>query len=197
VKPHYDVDRIRGRLVTIHVEVFYRVIQATHENDPLGVAPKPSRFSDPAGGFAVLYAAATVRCGFWESIARNRFTHRKHRELPISTVNATRIVTLNSIEPLVLLDLRGDGPIHIGAPTAVAHDTNHAAGRALSATIYAMIPEADGFVFSSRFTGHMCIAVFGRAVRRLKALSVHPLVQSTDFLNALEDYDIALIDEPK
>jgi len=164
VKPRYDVERIRGRLVTIRVEAFYRMIRVLHEDDPLGVAPKPSRFSDPAGGFAVLYAAATVRCAFWESIARNRFTRRKNRELPTSTVNAMRVVTLRSTKPLVLLDLRGDGPIRIGAPTAVAHDTNHAAGRALSAAIYAIVPEADGLVFPSRFTGHTCIAVFGHAV---------------------------------
>ena len=33
---------------------------------------------------------------------------------------------------LSLVDLRGDGPIRIAAPTAVAHDANHAAGRSLS-----------------------------------------------------------------
>ena len=40
---------------------------------------------------------------------------------------------IRSTGPLSLVDLRGDGPIRIAAPTAVAHDANHAAGRSLSA----------------------------------------------------------------
>ena len=106
------------------------------------------------------------------------------------------IVSLRSIEPLNLIDLRRDGPIRIGAPPAVAHDANHTAGRALSAAAYRGAPEADGFLFESRFTGHACVAVFDRAIGKLEAPNVAPLVEDGDFLDMLSDYDIVLTTPP-
>lgn len=90
------------------------------------------------------------------------------------------------------VDLRGDGPIHIAAPTAVAHDSNHSAGRALSPAAYAGVPEADGFLFQSRFAGHQCMAVFDRGVGKLEYADVTPLIRHADFLDALDDYEITL-----
>ena len=95
------------------------------------------------------------------------------------------------------VDRRGDGPIRIAAPTAVAHDSNHAAGRALSATTYAGVPEADGFLFHSRFIGHVCITLFDRAISKLEAVEITLLVQQVDFLNALDDYEITLTEPPE
>jgi hypothetical protein len=106
-----------------------------------------------------------------------------------------RVVTLRSRETLQLVDLRGDGPIRIGAPTAVAHDTNHAAGRSLSSSIHDGVPEADGIVFNSRFTGHACVAVFNRGIEKLEVVSITPLLEDEDFLDALDDYEITLISD--
>ena len=50
-----------------------------------------------------------------------------------------------------MVDVRGDGPVRIGAPSAVAHDGNYAAGRALSGAVHGGVPQADGFMFGSRF----------------------------------------------
>lgn len=143
----YNPARIRGQLRAVWIERMFRLIHRKHRRRPLGAVPAPSRFSDPAGQYAVLYAAEAVRCSFWEALARNRFTRRKRRELPRGDVEARLVVSLRSTEALQLVDLRGDGPIRIAAPTAVAHDTNHAAGRALSSATHADIPEADGFLF--------------------------------------------------
>ena len=68
---------------------------------------------------------------------------------------------------------------------AVAHDANHAAGRALAAVTYVSVPRADGFLFLSRYTGDACVAVFGRAFGRLSLLSVMPLVANAEFLQVL------------
>ena len=94
------------------------------------------------------------------------------------------------------MDLRGDGPVRISAPSAVAHDGNHAAGRALSAAVHAGIPEADGFLFPSRFTGDSCVAVFDRAFGKLTALDIAELVRHVEFLDALDDYGIVLTEPP-
>ena len=78
----------------------------------------------------------------------------------------------------------------------MAHDGNHAAGRALSAAVHANLPEADGFLFPSRFTGHACVAVFERAFGKLTALDIADLAAHVEFLDALDDYDIVLTEAP-
>lgn len=188
----YSARRISTRLAEIELDPVYRLIRKKHRRRPLGVVPAPSRFSDPKGQYAVLYAAESVRCSFWEALGRNRFTRKKQRELPRFEVEDRLIATLRSTEPLALLDLRADGPVRIGAPTGVAHDANHAAARALSAATHAGVPAADGFVYHSRFTGDACVAVFSRALGKLDAVAVEPLIRSADFLDALDDYDITL-----
>ena len=64
------------------------------------MVPTPNRFSDPAGGYGVLYASEAVRCSFWEALVHNRFMRRKRRELPRSEVE-DRVV----LEPVTLSEL--------------------------------------------------------------------------------------------
>ena len=82
--------------------------------------------------------------------------------------------------------------MRVGAPSAVAHDGNHAAGRTLSAAVHAVLPEADGFLFASRFTGDTCVAVFDRPFGSLRVLGAAELVRHVEFLDALDDYGIVL-----
>ena len=192
----YDPDRIRESLRTVRLGRVYRLIHRSHLSRPLNAVPTPSRFSDPAEQYAVLYVTESVRCGFWETLARNRFARRRRRQMPRSDVESRLVVEIHSTEPLNFVDLRGDGPIRIAAPTAVAHDANHTAGRSLSAATYAEVPEADGFLYQSRFTGHVCAGVFDRAFGKLEVLGLVPLVEHGDFLRALIDYDITLITPP-
>ena len=188
----YDPSRIRGRLRWIQIPRVYRLIHCNYRSNPLGAVAAPSRFSDPVGSYAVLYAAQSIRCAFWEALARNRFTRRRRRELPHSDVADRMLVVLRSEVTVTLVDLRGDGPVHIGAPPAVAHDTSHVAGRALSAAVHAVVPEADGFLYQSRFTGDACVAVFDRAIGKLALSGVAPLISVEQFWHVLDVYDIAL-----
>ena len=192
----YDPDRLRSRLRSVRLGRVFRLVHRDRRSTPLRASPAPSRFSDPEQRYAVLYASDSVRCAFWETLARNRFARRRRRELPRSEVEARLVVSMGSSGTLALIDLRGDGPVRIGAPSAVAHDGNHAAGRALSAAVHAGVPEADGFLFASRFTGDACVAVFDRAFGRLRVLGVDELVRHVGFLDALDDYDIVLTEPP-
>ncbi|MCY3852545.1 MAG: RES family NAD+ phosphorylase [Gammaproteobacteria bacterium] len=190
----YDADRIRRGFRAIQ---FGRMLRLIHRRDnyrELDVDPASSRFSDPERNYGVLYAAENIRCSFWETVARNRFDRRKHRKLPRQDIESRLVVSLCSTEDLSLVDLRKDGPARLSAPTAVVHDTNHAAGRTLSAATYANVPEADGFIYPSRFTGHACVAVFDRAIVKLKVLEVTPLIECAGFFDMLDDYDIKLVD---
>ncbi len=84
----YPAARIRKRLCTIQLAGVYRVIRSTYSKAPLTAVPARSRFSDPAGHYAVLYAANTVRCAFWEAVARGRLIHRVTRTLPAAELRA-------------------------------------------------------------------------------------------------------------
>ena len=59
-----------------------------------------------------------------------------------------------------------------------------------------LVPEADGFLFPSRFTGDSCVAVFDRAFGKLTALDIAELVRHVEFLDALDDYGILLTEPP-
>ena len=192
----YDPDRLRSRLRAIGLGRVFRVIHRDHRATPVLAAPAPSRFSDPGGRYAVLYASEAVRCAFWETLGRNRLARGRRRELARTEVESRLLVSIRSAGLLGLIDLRGDGPVRIGAPSAVVHDGNHAAGRALSAAVHAGVPEADGFLFSSRFTGDACVAVFERAFGKLTAVDIDELVRHGEFQDALEDYGIALTEPP-
>ena len=192
----YEPDRLRSRLRSVRLGRVFRVIHRDRRSTPLGASPAPSRFGDPRGGYAVLYASESVRCAFWETLARNRFARCRRRELPRVEVEARLVAEMGSPGPLALIDLRGDGAVRIGAPSAVAHDGNHAAGRALSAAVHVGVPEADGFLFASQFTGDACVAVFDRAFGKLTALGVDELIRHVEFLDALDDYDIVLTEPP-
>ena len=192
----YDADRLRSQLCTVRLDDVFRIIHRSLRATPLAAVPAPSRFGDPRGRYAVLYAADSVRCAFWETLGRNRFTRRRRRKLPRSEAEARLVASIGSEGTLSLVDLRGDGAVRVGAPSAVAHDGNHAAGRALSSAVHGSVTEADGFLFASRFTGDRCVAVFDRAFDRLRADSPTELILHAEFLDALDEYDIVLTDAP-
>ena len=193
----YELERIRRCLRCVEIRHVFRLIPDQYASTPFGVRPAPSRFGDPAGEFSVLYAAADIATAFWEGFVRHRLTKRKRRKLSRSEIDTRLIVTITATEPLNLVDLRDDAPIRIGAPTAITHDTNHAAGRAFSAEIYLGLPEADGLLYESRFTGQACIAVYDRAIGKLEAIKTAPLGRHADFVAALTDYEITLVEAPE
>ena len=188
----YAAKGIRERIRTVQLDEAYRLIRRRHRDRPLGAIPTPSRFSDPLGRYSVLYATQSMQCAVWEGLTRDRFTRRRRRILAFREVEPIVVVALHTIEPLSPVDLRHDGPVRIGAPTAVTHDADHTAGQSLSAATYANVPEADGFVYQSRFTGHMCMAVFDRATAKLAVLDLIGLVQHPKFADVLIDYEVTL-----
>lgn len=188
----YAAKDIQERIRTVRLDEAYRLIHNRHQDRPLGTIPTPSRFSDPLRGYSVLYATQSMRCAVWEGLTRDRFARRRRRILAFREAEPIMVVTLRTIKPLSLVDLRHDGPVRIGAPTAVTHDANHRAGQSLSAATYANVPDADGFVYQSRFTGHTCVAIFDKAIGKLAVRDVTGLVQHPKFADVLIAYKITL-----
>ena len=124
----YAAKGIRERIHTVRLDEAYRLIRRRHQDRPLGTIPTSSRFSDPLGRYSVLYATQSMQCAVWEGLARDRFARRRRRILAFREAEPVVVVTLHTIEPLSLVDLRHDGPVRIGAPTAVTHDADHRGG---------------------------------------------------------------------
>lgn len=67
-----------------------RVVYRDDRGTPLAAVPVPSRFRDPQARYAVLYAAETVRCAFWETLGRNGFARRRRRGVGAGGVDLLR-----------------------------------------------------------------------------------------------------------
>ena len=190
------IERIQAQIRAVRIVRMFRIIRQRHAATPLDAVPAPSRFSDPSvGNYAVLYGAETVSCCLWEAVVRNSLTRRQRRVIPRSIITHWQVVSFQSQQDLNLVDLRMDGPIRIGAPPDVVHDSNHHEGRSLSEDVHTRT-NADGFLYYSRFTGHLCAAIFDRAFGKLNTLSVSQLIAHADFWNALNDYGINLTPPP-
>ena len=106
----------------------------------------PSRPAlDPVGGFAGGRLCRAVWVGHGTLRVLGDPGTQPLRATPSARTSSKRgVVPVGDVDRLdrnaALIDLRGDGPVRIGAPSAVAHDDNHAAGRALSAAVHAGFP---------------------------------------------------------
>ena len=107
---------IQAQIRTFRIAWMFRVINQRHAATPLNAIPAPSRFSDPAGNFAVLYGAETLPCSLWEAVVRNSLTRRQRRVIPRPVITYRLVVSFQSQQDLNLVDLRGDGPIRWCSP---------------------------------------------------------------------------------
>lgn len=183
---------LRSILASVSLERYYRIIPSDYRKSPLGAGAAASRFGAPAGEYTVLYAADTVGCAVYEAIVRGRFDRQPRRILPRSDVENRHVVELRSIATLQLIDLRGDRPRLIGVPTDAVAGSAHHEGQVLSASTYWNVPEADGFLYPSRHTADLCVAIFDRASDKLSATTVECLIRHRDLFDVLDHYRIAL-----
>lgn len=68
----YDPARLSAQCRRVRVGLALRVMRSKYATKPLSAVPTPSRFSDPAGVYAVLCASTSLRCSFWEAVVRGR-----------------------------------------------------------------------------------------------------------------------------
>ena len=106
---------IRVPIISVRIVRMFRVFRGIPSGGPLTAGPAPSRFSDPAGKFAVLYGAETVACCLWETVVRNRLTLRWPREITRSIVTSRNVVAFDSTQ---ILNLWTSGTMD---PSCLAH----------------------------------------------------------------------------
>lgn len=191
----YPVDRIKDVLSKTKLPPSYRIIPGRHIETPLGTAPSDSRFCAKADGFTVLYASPDFATAFIETVVRDRFTHKRQREVLLKEVTERTWVLL-ATKPrskLRLLDLRDDGCVRLGAPTDAVNARNHSAGRAFGRAIYEEHEYVDGLLFSSRLTGPDVYVVFDRALKRLDVSDTGALSRHGDLPDVLARHKISLV----
>lgn len=191
----YPEDRVEALLTSIKLPASYRIFLTRHAKTPLGTAPADSRFCAATSGFTILYVAPEFATAFIEVVVRDRFRHKKDREIALKEVTLRSFAQITSTprSKLSILDLRKDGCTRLGAPTDAVSAKNHAAGRALGRDLYTNHTQVDGILFASRLTGEDVYAIFDRATSRLTAESTQPLAQHTDLPSILDRHEIKLI----
>ena len=151
--------------------------------DPLGFGRAPSRFSDPHIGdpaakpYGVIYLGRTLKVCFLEAIVRDRGDARLG-PLPAEVAELERTVCAEIVPrtDLRLVDLRADGPVKMGVPTDAVRATDPSLGQAWALAIHEHGSAPDGIIYPSRFDGETNVALFDRALGKLRVRSVGPLL---------------------
>jgi len=189
------VTLFQGMRVTRTLSNFVRVMGTTYATinplkpayGPLSFGDGPSRFSPvhPITGakptFGLIYGAADLASASYEAIVRARFDLNKSRILMPVDYRTRSAVNFSSSQgqTLNLLDMTRGQAIRAGVPTDVIRYSNHNAGQHYSEFVYKHMKNIDGFLYDSRFTEILCVAVYDRALSKLIASPLPlPLTQS-------------------
>ena len=152
---------------------FGRIYLGTY-SDPLGFSKTPSRFSDPrrrkfANRFGVLYLGDTVKVCFLEAVLRDQ------RDGVVGDL------------PIAESELYDRRPI-------VAKGSKQSLARKWAAAFNEHVSQVDGIIYPSRLNGHTNLAVFDRAMGKLKAVSTMKLIRAPGLADVLNDLNVAIVE---
>lgn len=198
VRPPAGFRNTRLRIHSIATgERFGRIYFGRHP-DPLGYSKSDSRFSDPrrridSNRFGVIYLGQTLTVCFLETVLRDRRDGLvadlvlEERELELR-----RYAEIEVLAPLRLVDLRQNGAVAMGVPSDVHHGSRHTLGRAWSTAFHAHTQVPDGILYPSRLNGQLNVALYDRAVTKLRPVRTRRLIDVAELAPILMDLGIAL-----
>jgi hypothetical protein len=167
--------------------------------DPLGYAKTPSRFSDPRrrierNRFGVLYLGASLNVCFIETILRD-LRNGVIGDFPIdeSELRTRHYAEIQVVDPLRLVDLRGNGRIRMGVPSDVAGGSRQTLARWWSLAFYTHSAMTDGIIYPSRLNGETNLAIYDRAVTKLTVARTTELINAPGLPRVLNDLNVALV----
>ncbi len=167
-----------------------------HHPDPLGYALVPSRLSDPTGqAFGVVYLGASLPVCFAEAILRDRGDGRVAAlPLPFSEIEAWVCAEIEQTEELRLIDLTGNGALRMGVPSDVVGARDQATARLWSAAFHMHSEHVDGILYPSRLNEERNVALYSRALSKIRVAAAPRLVELRDELAAvINQFDLAIV----
>lgn len=199
VPPPPDFERATLEIETIpRGRTFGRIYWGTYP-DPLGYGKSPSRFSDPrhrvaANRFGVLYLGESLKVCFLEAVLRDR-REGLIDDLPIDEVELTRrrYAEIKTVMELRLVDLRGDNAVRMGVPTDVVRAQRQNLARRWSVAFHEHPSRPDGIIYPSRLNGATNLAVYDRAIGKLRPTRVVTLLSAPGLARVLEDFRVGLV----
>jgi hypothetical protein len=174
-------------------------IYAAHYTDPLGFGKTRSRFSDPRRRidrhrFGVLYLGQTLTVCFLEAVLRDQ---RDGIIGPLvmaeSELTGRLYAEVAAVQPLDLVDLRGDAAVALGIPSDAVRGRSHTLGRAWSAAFHDHPQAPDGIIYPSRLNGEVNLAVYDRAVSKLVPVRLRRLIDVPDMAPILDRFQVGLM----
>lgn len=170
----------------------------TRFKDPLGFGKSATRFSDPrrrrpANRFGVVYLGSSLKVCFIEAVMRDQGDGRiddlllDERDLTVRSY-----ATIELTKALSLVDLRGDGPLRMGIPSDVAGGSKQSLARRWSLAIHEHPSKPDGIIYPSRLNGETNVAVYDRAILKLRAIAHGELLSEIGLGKVLRDLKVGL-----
>jgi hypothetical protein len=188
----------KRRLVTATVPAgaVWRRMYETRFPDPLGYGPGLNRFSDPTGrAFGLIYLASTAKVAFVETILRDRADGRDgDHVVAMGEIESRSLASIVSAEPLVLVNLTGDGPLRMGVPSDVVGARDQSLAQQWSVAFHDHPSKPDGVFYPSRLNEERCIALYARAIPKLRATATPRLLDCrSELADIIGDLEIAIV----
>jgi hypothetical protein len=164
--------------------------------DPLGYGPGLNRFSDPTGkAFGLIYLGSTAKVAFVETILRDRADGRGATcVVSYDEIEKRSLASIVPVGSLVLVDLTGDGPLRMGVPSDVVGARDQSLAQRWSVAFHEHPEQPDGVLYPSRLNEERCIALYARALPKLKVTATPLLVDCrAELATILDDLNIAIV----
>jgi len=188
---------------TLHVaavgpgQTFGRIYLSRY-SDSLGYSKTPSRYSDPRrrafmNRFGVLYLGSTLKVCFLEALLRDqRNGIIGAYAIGESELRLRRYALIEPTSRLHLVDLRGDGCVRMGIPSDVPRSANQALARRWSLALYQHPSKPDGIIYPSRLNEDTNLAIYDRAIVKLREVENTALIDAPGFPEVLADLRVAI-----
>lgn len=136
-----------------------------------------------------------MTCGRFHPFKARRWDVGPKRPSRVEDENAIkpRYAEIKTVADLRLVDLREDHAIRMGVSTDVAKSSRETLARTWSLAFHEHRSVPDGIIYPSRLNGRTNLAIFDRAISKLSAVRVVPLIGAPsleaqrDELNKLTD----------
>ncbi len=114
--------------------------------------------------------------------------------LPFSEIEAWVCAEIEMTDELCLIDLTGNGALRMEVPSDVAGARDQATARLWSAAFYVHPEQADGILYPSRLNEKRNVALYSRALGKVRIAATPRLTEMRDELAVvINQFDLAIV----